>query len=402
VGRAHRSVCRRPGRMNRLAVIHYPFFGGPHNQALRLSRPLRARGIETTVLLPAEPGNAGMRLRKAGIDVVELPLSRLRARFDPSLQARFVGGFIADVRRIRNLIRERRIDLVEIAGLVNTQGAVAARLEGVPVVWQLLDTRAPMSLRRLLMPVVLRFSDSVMSTGRAVAKVHPGTEALNGRLVSFFPPVDVAAFCPNPERRAAVRQELGIPSEAFVAGTVANLTPQKGVEYLVEAADRVRSAEPSVRFAIFGRVMETQREYEHSIRAAAKLADVLIADPGERVADHLQVLDVFLQTAGPRSEGISTTVLEAMATGIPVVATDVGALSEAVVNGVTGIIVQPLDVDGIADAVIRLARDPNLRASIGALSRTRAVRMFDAELCADAHVRAYECAFEHARQRESA
>jgi glycosyltransferase involved in cell wall biosynthesis len=385
--------------MNRLAVIHYPFFGGPHNQALRLARPLRARGIETTVVLPDEPGDAGVRLRKAGIDVIELPLNRLRARPDPFLQARFVGGFIADVWRIRRLIRERRIDLVEIDGLINTQGAIAARLEQVPVVWQLLDTRAPVTLRRLLTPVVLRLSDSVMSTGLAVAKMHPGIEALNGRLVPFFPPVNTSGFRPNLEGRAALREELGIPSDAFVAGTVANLTPQKGLEHLVAAAERVRWVEPSLRFAIFGRAMETQGEYEESIRAAARAADILIADPGDRVAGFLQVLDVFLMTAGPRSEGISTTVLEAMASGIPVVTTDVGALSEAVEHGVTGLVVQPLDIDGIADAVTRLVRDPNLRTSIAQLSRARAVRLFDAELCADAHLHAYECAFEYARRR---
>ena len=171
--------------MNRLAVIHYPFFGGPHNQALRLSKPLQTRGIRTTVLLPDEPGNARTRLLEAGIDVVELPLTRLRARISPVVLGRFARAFAADVQRLRRLIRERNVDLVEIAGLVNAQGAVAAHLEGVPVVWQLLDTRAPALLRRALMPAVIRLSDAVMCTGRAVADMHPGARALNGRLFPF-------------------------------------------------------------------------------------------------------------------------------------------------------------------------------------------------------------------------
>jgi glycosyltransferase involved in cell wall biosynthesis len=388
--------------MNRLAVIHYPFFGGPHNQALRLSSLLRARGIETIVLLPNQPGNARVRLRDGGVEVVELPLTRLRAQFDPIVQARYAGGFVSDVRRIRRLIRERGIDLVEVAGLVNAQGAIAARLEGVPVVWQLLDTRAPLLLRRLLMPVVLRLSDSVMSTGKAVANAHPGAGTLDGRLVPFFPPVDIVSFHPNAERRAATREELGIPSDVFVAGTVANITPQKGLEHLLDVARRVRQAEPAVRFAIFGRAMETQDAYVQKVRAGAKDADVLITDPGERVADFLQVLDVFLMTAGPRSEGVSTTALEAMATGTPVVTTDVGALSEAVENGVTGLVVQPLNIEAITDATMRLVREPNLRFAMGERARETAVRLFDAEVCADVHVRAYEYALSHARQRRGA
>ena len=199
--------------MNRLAIIHYPSFGGPHNQALRLAAPLRARNIQTTVVLPHEDGNAQARLRTGGVDVLVCPLSRLRSRASPAVQGRFVRSFADDVRRLRRLIRDREIGLVEIAGLVNAQGGVAAHLEGVPVVWQLLDTRAPITLRRALMPVVVRLSDSVMSTGRAVAAVHPGTDRLNGRLFSFFPPVDTSEF-------ARTRKE----GRRFVPDSVSRLT----------------------------------------------------------------------------------------------------------------------------------------------------------------------------------
>ncbi len=65
-----------------LFVIHYPVFGGPHNQALRLAGPLAASGWETVVLLPDEPGNSADRLRDAGIEVVTAPLSRIRATAD--------------------------------------------------------------------------------------------------------------------------------------------------------------------------------------------------------------------------------------------------------------------------------------------------------------------------------
>jgi glycosyltransferase involved in cell wall biosynthesis len=380
-------------------VIHYPFFGGPHNQALRLTAPLQSRGIETTVLLPSEPGNAAHRLREAGIDVVELPLTRLRATHDPIAHMRYFGRFAGDVRRVRQLIRERGIELVEIAGLVNAQGAFAARRERVPVVWQLLDTRAPVLLRRALMPVVLRLADSVMSTGRKVAAVHPGTEGLNGRLTPFFPPVDTSVFRPDTDRREAVRAELGIPANAVVVGCVANITPQKGLENFLEVVSLIRVSEPAARFVIFGRAMETQDEYVGTILGKAAALGVEVVDPGDRVADLVRVLDVFLLTAGHRSEGISTTVLEAMASGVPVVSTDVGALSEAVESGITGFIVRPADNKAIASAAVSLIRDTNVRFAMGERSRNRAVDLFDVEKCADAHVHAYEEGLKRARAR---
>src|SRR5687767_7442319 len=99
-----------------LSVIHYPTFGGPHNQVLRLAGPLRARGFSTTVVLPDEPGNADMRLRAGGVDVVKMRMGRLRARLDWRLQLRMLGSLLGDVPRFVKLIRRERIDLVVVHG----------------------------------------------------------------------------------------------------------------------------------------------------------------------------------------------------------------------------------------------------------------------------------------------
>jgi hypothetical protein len=176
--------------VNVLFVIHYPVFGGPHNQALLLARSLRRRGVEMTVLLPDEPGNAADRIRAAGVDVVTMPLHRARATLHPAHQLRFVVGMRSEVGAIRRLIRDRAVDVVQIGGLLNPHAAIAARQEDTPIVWQILDTRSPMVLRRVMMPLVLRVSDMVMTTGRAVADVHPGAAGLGERLRRFYPPVE--------------------------------------------------------------------------------------------------------------------------------------------------------------------------------------------------------------------
>jgi glycosyltransferase involved in cell wall biosynthesis len=391
--------------MNVLYVIHYPFFGGPQNQALRTVGPLAARGIATSVVLPDEPGNAAERLRGAGIEVVTFPLHRLRTVPDPILQARFLAGLPREVMALRRLIRERSIDVVQVGGLVNPHAAIAARLEGAGVVWQLLDTRAPMVLRRLLMPWVLTLADVVMTTGVGVARVHPGAADLGSRLVPFYPPVDTSVFSPDPGRRAAARDELRIPSGAPLVGTVANLTPQKGLEHFVTVADALHASRPGVRFVILGSAMETQGAYEATIRrmvqesAVGRAGALRIVDPGMRVSELLPALDLFLLTSVPRSEGVSTTVLEAMATGIPVVSTDVGALSEVVVDGVTGRMLAPLDDGAMVEAVAQLLDDAEARALMGAEARRRATELYDVEVCADAHMRAYRLAAARAGRR---
>ena len=110
-------------------------------------------------------------------------------------------------------------------------------------------------------------------------------------------------------------------------------------------------------------------------------------------------LDLFLMTSVPHSEGVSTTVLEAMASGIPVVSTDVGALSEVVVDGVTGRIVAPLDDRAMVEAVVALLDDVEACALMGAEARRRAMELYDVEVCADTHMRAYRLAAARAGRR---
>lgn len=394
--------------MNLLHVVHYPVFGGPHNRALHLQRPLAARGWQTVVLLPDEPGTAADRLRSAGVEVVTIPLHRLREKKDPRVHLRFARDLPVEVARIRRLIHERSIDLVLVNGLVNPHAAIAARFEHVPVVWQLLDTRTPAALRQGMMPFVTRLADVVMTTGMEVACVHPGATALGDRLVSFFPPVDTALFRPDAERRALARAELGLQPGDVVIGNVSNVNPQKGHRTFIRAAAALRGERPGVRFVILGATYQNHAVYAEELwREASSLGlrlghDLIVRDPGPRVAELAPAFDLFWLTSDPRSEGIPTVIEEAMAMAMAPVAVDVGAVREAVEDGVTGFVVPPLDPAAIAAATLRLLDDPALRVRMGKEARRQAVERFDTEVCADTHVRAFEVAIAHAAQRPGA
>jgi glycosyltransferase involved in cell wall biosynthesis len=384
--------------VNVLFVIHYPVFGGPHNQALLLARSLEAHGVSMTVLLPDEPGNAAERLRHAGVELVLIPLHRLRATPDPVRQLRFLGNLAREVRTIRRIIRERRIDVVQLGGLVNPHSAIAARLERTAVVWQILDTRAPMALRRAMMPLVLRLSDVVMTTGRAVAEVHPGAAELGDRVRPFFPPVDPDIFTPDGVDRDAARAHFGFEQSDEVLGSVGNLNPQKGHVYLLRAAALIRRTRPGVRVLVVGASYETHRAYEQELfRLCRELGltvgrDVVFAGALTDVRRALAAMDVFVLASVPRSEGAPTAIEEAMMMQLPVVATDVGAVREVVEDERTGFVVPPLDPPAFADAAIRILEDPEARTLFGARGRERALERFSAEECARVHLDAYELA----------
>jgi glycosyltransferase involved in cell wall biosynthesis len=393
--------------MNILFVIHYPVFGGPHNQALHLARELAKRNVSLTALLPDEGGNGAARLRAHGVDVVTMPLHRGRVTFNPRTHLKFVATFRKEVRRIRDLIRDREIDVLQVGGLVNPHGAIAGRLENVAVVWQLLDTRSPMAVRRLMMPLVVRLSDVVMSTGQAVARVHPGAEAMGDRLVVFFPPVDPAQFAAGKPNRDEARLAFGFSGDDFVVGTVGNLNPQKGHEYLLQAAAMTRSEGRPVKILVVGASHETHRAYERHLYRLCRQRDLVIgrdvvfAGALEDVRPALAAMDIFVLSSVPRSEGAPTAVEEAMMMERPVVASDVGAVSEVVQDSVTGIIVPPLDPRALSNAILRLADTPVLLREMGARAHERAAAHYSAEECARIHLEAYDRALSRRANRAS-
>lgn len=388
-------------------MIHYPTYGGPHHRTASVIPALRERGIETTVVIPDEPGNAYERLVERGVDVVQLPLRRLRAVRDPRTHMRFVSDFRTDVKRLRGLIRSLGIDVVIVNGLVNPHSAIAARLEQRAVVWQLLDIFAPMPVRRAMMPMVTSLADVIMSSGRTVGELHPGTERFGERFIPFFSAVDTDLFRSSPTVRAAARNYLGIDQDALIIGNVSNLNPMKGHDLFVRAAGQLIERRPGTKFVILGAQSSRHADYVSSLWKSAEHyglvldRDLVVRDPGQEVAKLAPAFDIFWLTSPPRSEGVSTVVGEAMALEIPVVATSVGSVVESVADGVTGALVPPLDEAALADATLPYLDDATLRAETGTAGRARAKELFSREACADRHEKAIRLATEHQRRNGS-
>jgi len=373
---------------------------------LRLRRPLAERGVEIIVVVPDEPGNAAGRLRDGGVETVVLPLHRLRASLDPRLHTGLVGGFRPEVRALRQLIRDRGVDVVQAHGPTNPHAAIAGHREGAAVVWQILDTRAPMTLRRVAMPLVTRLADVITTWGEELADVHPGARTLGDRCIAIWPPVDAAQIATGPVARSGAREALGVPDSAPLVGAVGNRYPHKGYEWLVRASALLCERHPDVRVRALAAPSPPHAAYEASVRseaAALGLDDGTFefVDAGSRIPELLAGFDVYVSSSVPRSEGITTAVLEAMVCGIPVVSTDVGALRELILDGATGILVAPLDAPALASAVADLLSDRDRAAQLAAAGRDRALGRFGLDRLADVHVRSYELAVEHRRGRRA-
>jgi glycosyltransferase involved in cell wall biosynthesis len=188
--------------------------------------------------------------------------------------------------------------------------------------------------------------------------------------------------------RSVVRASLGLQDDHFLALMVAALRPEKNAEGFVEAVRKARGVDPRIRGAIAGAGPQLER-----LRALTQDDDV-VRILGERhdVPDLLTAADAACLSS--TAEGVPMALLEAMALARPVVATNVGGVAEAVVSGVTGLLVDAGDVGGFAEALVRLARDPELMLRLGEGGKRRQKELFGVDRMIDEYALAFEEAIE--------
>ena len=194
-----------------------------------------------------------------------------------------------------------------------------------------------------------------------------------GKAAVVYEGVDVDRIARLPA--ADVHRELGLPPGAPIVGNVAALVPHKGQQDLLDAAARVVAEVPEVRFVIVG-----TGELEGSLVAQiARLGlgrHVVLTGFRTDALSLLKGFDLFVMSSV--TEGLGTSVLDAMACSRAVVATRAGGIPESVVDGETGLLVPVRDPAALASAVLRLLRDANLRRALGSAGRTRARARFSA------------------------
>jgi glycosyltransferase involved in cell wall biosynthesis len=186
--------------------------------------------------------------------------------------------------------------------------------------------------------------------------------------------------------RVSVREELGIPADAGLIGVVGSLVPHKGHRHLLAALPRILSERPEARLTIFGDgplEAELRRDcWERGLQTR-----VTFAGFRKDVARFLHAFDIFAHPSV--EEGLGTSILDAMAARLPVVASHAGGIPEVVVHGETGWLVPPASPTELAGALITLLGDPRRRAQFGAAGRARVERDFSIRALGDTVLSAY-------------
>jgi glycosyltransferase involved in cell wall biosynthesis len=196
--------------------------------------------------------------------------------------------------------------------------------------------------------------------------------------------VDVQLFHPGDRQQA--RLQLGLPSDQpillFVANGIKN-NPFKDYETLRAAITMIGSlSEKPIYFVALGEKGQTEHLGQATVHYIERTSNI------DLVASYFQAADIYVHAS--KAETFPNTILEAMACGLPVVASDVGGVGEQVVNGLTGLLVESLNPDRLAQAVLLLLEDPSLRQKMGAAGLERVQEYFTLERQAKQYQEWYE------------
>lgn len=347
-------------------------YGGGQKVALGLLRELRlTNGLDVRLIL--------LGCREPTLEQAASHVMPYDGRYNR------LTTLLATAWRLRNHLKTDRPDVLhthgwdaDLIGWLSIVGRRTRQVIHLHVTPQWLESRRPIHRARrfLTRRAFARRCTTLIAVSNAVrehwAKLLPWSESL---IATVHNGVD-SDFCPVPEIRG------DNPGDGPVLGAVSRLAPMKGLEHLLDALPGLRAEYPQIRLRIAG---DGGLKEDLHRRASA-----LGLDGSVEFLGHVQDMKTFygsidlLVLPSIHTEGLPLVVLEAMAAGLPVVATTVGGTPEVVRDGREGLLVPPGNSAALADAIGRLLADAPLRRRLGECARRRVVQDFSMAKCANA------------------
>lgn len=344
--------------MNIMEITSGTDVNGAVRHCLLLSRELARRGNRVTLV--CRPGAwIGDQFADGSVEVVRSDLHRMP---------------LDELRRMAALVRQRGIHVIHTH-------MSRAHFFGVLLRW-FSGTPCAATAHHRHFQVHWPLNDLVIAVSEATRRFHCRWNLVPaGRIETIHNFIDPAALVPVPESaRHEVRAEWSVPPEDRLLGIIGNVLPRKGHMYLVRALPRVLAAMPAARLAVVGN--EASPHYAARVKAVAEHLGVTerVVWAGHRTDIRRVLAALDLCVLASVEESLPLVLLEAMAAGLPVVATAVGGIPECIRPGQTGLLVPPADSEALAHAIIALLADPDRCQAFGQAGAVWVRQRFSAEI----------------------
>lgn len=354
--------------MNLLQIVNIRWWNAEAAYALNLSKGLRDRGHQVTILgLPHSPV-----IRRAEEENFPIITSFDLWGFNPYILYRGFRGFL-------RFLNQERFDVINAH---RSEGycfvALAAKLaQNKPALVRTRGDMRPVRSNPLNRFLYGKWTDKIITSGEIIRKNLCRDLQLGAHQVqTIYGSVDLQRFHPFLDGKAK-RRELGIEEKVRLIGIIGRVGYIKGHQYLIAAASKIIPIDPSVRF-----LLAIKEEDEDIARLKTFIQQLHLSPYFILTGFHpdiekvMAALDIGVVTS-IGSEANCRVVLELMASGKPVVATQVGIIPEVIDNGVNGLLVPPRSSEALAEAIGFLLKNPEKTRSLGLEARKTAERRFN-------------------------
>ncbi|MBI5588797.1 MAG: glycosyltransferase family 4 protein [Deltaproteobacteria bacterium] len=356
-----------------MQITHDLAIGGLQQVVVSICKTIDRDRFDVSVLCLRELGDFAGDVRRLGIKVIHLPQKKGGVDYLSFLKVAWV------------LRRER----TEIIHTHNTQpfidGTIGALMSGVKTIVHtdhgrpFPDKRRYMLAERLMSHFAYRVVGVSDYTSQALIKYEKISPA---KVVTIINGIDMSKYDIHVDK-AKKRRELGITNEGQVIGVGARLVEQKGLQYLIRAMPAIIREFPGITLVIAGEGAYAQT-LKNEARGAGVDGSVIFAGPRLDMPELLKLFDVYVLPS--LWEGLPMVILEAMASGCPVIATNVGGISMAIEHEKNGLLVAPGDPAPLSREIIRLLRDREL----GGLYSARSLKIFKERFSAEIMTKKYQ------------
>ncbi len=344
------------GPYNILFTTSYGYMKGGGQWSLYYLLKHLNRDVFRPILLCPEEGEFAEKVSRLGVDVLFMNTGRIR-----HLNLLSIWKLVAGM-------KTQGIHLVHTDSPTQTfYAGIAAKILRIPVIWHIRTSEDEWLWDRVLASLSTR----LILVATAITQRFPWLHRTNKLIVVHngidFSRLDVVSSS------AGLRKAFSLRKETILLGCVGRLEPSKGQELLISALKYLRTN--NVKLLLVGRGEEAYLKRLHRLCREFGVSDrVIFTGYREDVPTLLKEIDVLVFPT--TTEGFSRVILESMAVGIPVIATDVGGNSEAVAHGTTGYIVPVDDAKALTDKIRELIKDEEKRKEMGAAGKARVMEMF--------------------------
>lgn len=327
--------------------------GGGQWSLYYLIKHLNREVFHPFVLCPEE-GELAQKMREIGADIIPFNTGKMR-HLNPYT-----------IKRLSSIIRDKNISLIHTDSTTETfYAGIAARINKTPLIWHIRASQGEWFLDRFLSAL----STKLILVADALRTRFKWLDA--GKAPTIYNGIDLEEFDAF-ITHSSIREEFNIDNNAVLFGCIGRIEELKGQEYLISAMKNIKNA----KLILAGRADDAYSKHIKKMCEELNVSDrVLFAGHRDDIPSFLKSIDIIVLPS--LTEAFSRVILEAMAASKPVIATDTGGNTEAVIDGTTGYIVLIKDTAGLAEKIDDLIKNKEKKGYMGAAGRKRVEEKYD-------------------------